>query len=423
MKTETNQKINHGSQFSFHKPVLKVIGLGGGGCNAVNRMIEHGLRGVDFICANTDRQALQSSRAKNTMLLGQQSTRGLGAGGKPEMGRKAALESRKELAAAMQGADMVFLTAGMGGGTGTGSIAIAAQIAKKMGAVTVAVVTTPFNFEGGTRLRNASEGIAELQQHTDTTITIPNERLVEIAKKKVTLETAFYLADDVLRQAIQGITELITEPGIINLDFANIKRHMQMGGGALMSIGQAEGEDRVDKAIYRALNHPLLDAIPVEQATGIIANISGNDLHFLEVAHAMTKFQEKVNPQAEIVWGIVEDSRLDNRVQVTLVVTGLGAMTLEEAMYGEAVQREKPRGRIALDAKELPLPASYLRESGQIGNQANKEAGFIHRFEGLRPVEKMPASNTQPTRMDSYAGVTNDVEIPAFLRRRTRATQ
>jgi cell division protein FtsZ len=230
-------------------PVLKVIGLGGGGSNAINRMIELGLSGVDFIAANTDAQALRNSLAPVKIQLGPQLTRGLGAGGNPEMGEGAAEETIKELKAALQGADMVFLAAGMGGGTGTGSVPVVARVARSLGAVTVAIVTMPFAFEVGRRQKNAREGLTKLRPFTDTLITIPNDRLLKIARPDLTLEMAFRLADDVLRQGIQGITELITQPGLINVDFSHVRRIMQNGGGALLSIGVGEGEGKARKAI------------------------------------------------------------------------------------------------------------------------------------------------------------------------------
>ena len=226
------------------KPVFKILGLGGGGSNAVNRLIELGLQDVEYIAANTDIQALKQSLAPKKIQLGPHLTRGFGAGGNPKVGEAAAEESYRELAAALAGADMVFLTAGMGGGTGTGSISVAARVARALGAVTVAVVTTPFSFEVGRRQQNAREGLARLQPHTDTLITVPNDRLLQIAPRNLTLDLAFHLADDVLRQGIQGIAELITQPGLINVDFAHIRQVMQMGGGALMSIGIGEGENK-----------------------------------------------------------------------------------------------------------------------------------------------------------------------------------
>src|SRR5574340_1289501 len=251
------------------KPVLKVIGLGGGGSNAVNRMIELGLSGVDFIAANTDAQMLKTSLAPTKIQLGAKLTRGLGAGGNPSIGEAAAEESYRELNQALAGADMVFLTAGMGGGTGTRAIAIAARVARSLGAVTVAVVTTPFMFEIGKRQANAREGLARLRPYVDTLITIPNDRLLKVAPRDLPLEMAFRLADDVLRQGIQGISELITQPGLINVDFSHVRNMMLNGGGSLLAIGTGEGENKARQALENALHHPMLETISLENATGI----------------------------------------------------------------------------------------------------------------------------------------------------------
>ncbi len=325
-------------------PRLKVLGLGGGGCNAVNRMIELGISGVDFICANTDHQALQASLAPVKIQLGPKTTRGLGSGGNPAVGKAAAEESFREIAAALEGADMVFLTAGMGGGTGTGSIPVAAKIARGVGAVTIAVVTTPFSFEMGRRQKNASEGLAALRPNTDTLISIPNDRLLYVAPKNLPLDVAFRLADDVLRQAVQGITELITEPGMINVDFANVRHLMKLGGGALMSMGQGSGENKALKAIEDALDHPLLESTSLENAAGILVNFtSNNDISLFDIEAALTHLQKQAGVQAEIVMGVTNDNRLDDRVQVFLLATGLGALSLEETLRGVAhpVQAQK----------------------------------------------------------------------------------
>jgi cell division protein FtsZ len=334
------------SKAPIHKPVLKVLGLGGGGGNAVDRMIDLGISGVDFIVANTDRQALMRSKAPEKIQIGPKSTRGLGAGGDPSVGRTAAEESWREIAAALAGADMVFLTAGMGGGTGTGSISIATQIAKAQKAVAIAVVTTPFSFEMGRRQKNAVEGLEELRKHANTLISIPNDRLLHIAPKDLPLDTAFRLADDVLRQAVQSITELITEPGLINIDFAHIRHLMKLGGGALMTMGQASGPDKALKAVQQALHHPLLDNISIHNAAGMIANFTaGSDLSLIEVSNALSYLQERSNPQAEIVMGTTVDNRMDDRVQVILVVTGLGASPLEDVLPGAEERIAKPQNR------------------------------------------------------------------------------
>jgi len=312
-------------------PVIKVMGLGGGGSNAVDRMIHFGLSGVEFIIANTDRQAMAFSQASVKLQLGPDLTRGLGAGGDPRVGEQAALESKSDIALALEGADMVFLTAGMGGGTGTGSIPVAAQIAKDMGIATIAVVTKPFAFEVGGRQRNAAEGLLKLQPHVNTLITIPNERLLQTVSEKATLSEAFHLADDVLRQAVQSITELITEPGIINVDFAHIQRLMELGGGALMSIGQASGEGKAVNAVKQALYHPLLEDISLVNASGLIVNFtSGKDLTLSDIGQALNYLQEQIPPDAELIFGATQNERFQGKVQVNLIVTGLGATTFED---------------------------------------------------------------------------------------------
>lgn len=356
-------------------PVLKVIGLGGGGCNAVARMIELGLGGVQFIAANTDAQALSSNPAERKILLGPQTTRGFGAGGDPKVGREAAEESRPELADALAGADMVFLTAGMGGGTGTGAIPVAAEIARIQGAVTIAIVTTPFSFEMGRRFKNASEGLARLREHTHTMVSIPNDRLLYVAPRDLSLEVAFRLADDVLRQSVQGITELITEPGLINVDFAHVRRLILLGGGALMAIGQGKGEEKARQALEQALHHPLLEAVALENAAGVIANFTGgNDLSLFEVQAALGSLHERTGEQTEIVMGVTQDQRMEGRAQVILMITGLGAPAIEEVLAGyrkvEAPQPVKahtpveavavaPAPAVAsLPARDEPIPPS-----------------------------------------------------------------
>ena len=361
----------------IHKPVLKVMGMGGGGGNAVDRMMELGLQGVEFITANTDRQVLERSQAPVKIQLGPKATRGLGAGGHPEVGQTAAEESWKEIADALSGADMVFLTAGMGGGTGTGSIPVAAKIAKKLGAVTIAVVTTPFSFEMGRRQHNAMEGLNKLHQHVDTLITIPNDRLLFVAPQHLPLDTAFRLADDVLRQAVQGITELITEPGLINVDFAHIRRLMKLGGGALMAIGHGNGEDKALKAVKQALNHPLLESVSLQNAAGVIANFTaGNDLALAEVCEALDYIQQQAHPQTEIVMGTIQNPNMENRVQVILVITGLGAPTLEDVIPGSEQIQAKPdaiehrtlvKPVAPVSANNLDLPAFLRRQSHVTG--------------------------------------------------------
>ena len=378
------------SESTIFKPVLKVLGLGGGGSNAVNRMIELGMSGVDFITANTDCQALQQSLAPVKIQLGPSSTRGLGAGGNPVIGKTAAEESWRQIAAALHGADMVFLTAGMGGGTGTGSIAVASKIARSLGAVTIAIVTTPFSFEMGRRQKNAQEGLERLRPNTDTLIAIPNDRLLYVAPKHLSLDLAFRMADDVLRQAVQGISELITSPGIINVDFANVRHLMKLGGGALMSIGQDEGENKALKAIEKALHHPLLETASLSNAAGILVNFtSGNDLSLCEVENALTFLQQEAGNKAEIVMGVNLDERLEDKVEVILVVTGLGAITLEETLPGF-----RPGSASARNEPQVANPPAA--ESRPV----NKERRLVS-----PEIERVPA------------GISSDLDIPAFLRR------
>lgn len=408
----TVQPVHH-TPIVARKPVVKIIGLGGGGSNAVNRLIELGLQDVEFIAANTDTQALKQCLAPKKIQLGPKCTRGLGAGGNPKVGAAAAEESYREIAAALTGADMVFLTAGMGGGTGTGSISVAARIARALGAVTVAVVTTPFGFEMGRRQTNAREGLAMLQPHTDTLITVPNDRLLKIASPTLTLDLAFQLADDVLRQGIQGIAELITQPGLINVDFAHIRQVMQMGGGALMSIGIGEGENKAFKAIEQALHHPLLEEISIENANGIIANFSGGlDLSFVEVMEGLNHLQELTNNQAEIIPGVMSDPRMSDRAQVILVITGLGATAIETALPQRKAQAEPAKSAEPVKAHEpATIPAVV-----PVTNSAVSQAP------AARPRTIQPPVS-QPSAMEMAASAAPaDLDLPAFLRRRRAQT-
>ncbi len=394
MNQTTLSPNSQDTQRNIHRPVLKVLGLGGGGCNAVERMIELGLRGVDFIAANTDHQALKKNPAPTKIQLGPKLTRGLGAGGDPSIGQAAAEESARELATALRGADMVFLTAGMGGGTGTGSIPVAAKIARALGAVTIAIVTTPFSFEMGRRQRNASEGLAKLSKQTNTLIAIPNDRLLYVAPRNLPMEIAFRLADDVLRQSVQGITEIITEPGMINVDFAHVRRLIQLGGGALMAIGQGEGENKTRKALEQAMHHPLLETVSLERAAGVIANFTGGqDLTLSEVEDALTYLQSQTGVHTETVLGVINDDRMEDRVQVILVITGLGAPTLEETM--SSVKKSEPE-----PVKAVPT-SEPLRES----------------IRAVKPVAPAPSA---PAHAELTNSINQNLDIPAFMRRRTR---
>jgi len=304
---------------------IKVVGVGGGGSNAVNRMIEEGIGGVDFIAVNTDAQALMLSDAPQRIQIGEKLTRGLGAGGNPEIGQQAAEESRDAIAEILEGSDMVFLTAGIGGGTGTGAAPIIAQVAKTVGALTIGVVTTPFSFEGTRRRQVAEEGIERLKKEVDTLIAIPNDRLLEIVDRKASLQDAFRVADDVLRQGIQGISEVITVPGLINLDFNDVRSIMAEGGAALMAIGYGKGENRAVEAARQATTSSLLD-VSIDGAQGILFNITGGpDMTLFEVNEAAEIIRQTAHPDVNILFGAVIDPQMKDQIKITLIATGFEA--------------------------------------------------------------------------------------------------
>ena len=309
---------------------IKVIGVGGGGGNAVNRMIQAELKGVHFIAVNTDAQSLNLSMSEHKIQIGSKLTKGLGAGADPEIGKKAAEESRDELTQALGGADMVFVTAGLGGGTGTGGAPIVAEVAREVGALTVGVVTRPFTFEGKKRANQAEHGIQELRDKVDTLITIPNNRLLQVVDKSTSINEAFRIADDVLRQGVQGISDLIAVPGLINLDFADVKTIMSETGTALMGIGSAQGENRATEAAKIAISSPLLET-SVEGARGVLLNITGgSDLGLFEVNEAAEIISQAVDPDANIIFGAVIDEDLEDEVRVTVIATGFDAVATAE---------------------------------------------------------------------------------------------
>ena len=311
--------------------VIKVIGAGGGGSNAVNRMIAAGLKNVQFIVANTDLQALNLSKAEVKLGLGAKVTHGLGAGGKPEVGEKAALEDRDAIAQALKGADMVFVTAGMGGGTGTGSAPVIAQVARDLGALTVGVVTRPFDFEGRVKSRLADEGIEKLRQAVDTLIVIPNQHLLKVVERRTPIKQAFFLADDVLRQGVQGISDLITVPGEINIDFADVRTTMQGMGDAIMGIGSASGDNRAIEAAGRAINNPLLEDARIEGARNILVNVTGGeDFSLVEYEEIVNLITQSADPEALVIPGIVTDPSLGDEVRVTVVATGFNRILRPE---------------------------------------------------------------------------------------------
>jgi cell division protein FtsZ len=312
--------------------VIKVIGAGGGGSNAVNRMMAAGLQNVDFIVANTDLQALNYSNAPMKLAIGSKLTGGLGAGGKPEVGEKAAIEDTETIANAVRGADMVFITAGMGGGTGTGAVPIIAQVAREQGALTVGVVTKPFDFEGKVKQRLAEEGIAKLRQSVDTLIVIPNQHLLKLVDRRTPIKQAFIMADDVLRQAVQGISDLITHPGIINIDFADVRTTMEGQGDAIMGIGTGEGDNRAVDAATDAINNPLLEDSHIEGANHILINVTGNeDLTLLEVEEIVKIVTANADPDALIIYGTATDNSMGDKISVTVIATGFISSSYQAA--------------------------------------------------------------------------------------------
>ena len=327
---------------------IRVVGVGGGGSNAVNRMIEAGLQGVEFIAVNTDAQALMLSEAPMRVRIGDKLTKGLGSGGDPAVGAKAAEESIEDLYEIVQGADMVFITAGIGGGTGTGAAPVIGRLAKEAGALTIGVVTRPFSFEGSRRSRATDEGIDQLKEQVDTLIIIPNDRLLQIVDKKASIQEAFRVADDVLRQGIQGISELITVPGLINLDFADVKSIMQGGGTALMAVGRGSGETRAVTAAEAAISSPLLD-VTIDGAQGVLFNVTGgSDLTLFEVNEAAEIIKKMVDPDANIIFGAVIDDSLDDEVRITVIATGF-------EVAARQVQRPQT-ARTARSGKTIDFP-------------------------------------------------------------------
>lgn len=329
---------------------IKVVGVGGAGSNAVNRMIAAGLRGVEFIAINTDVQALALSQAERKIHIGAKLTRGLGAGGNPEVGRQAAEETKDELYDAVEGADMVFVTAGMGGGTGTGGAPVVARIAREQGALTIGVVTKPFSFEGRRRAAAAEEGIRNLKEQVNTLITIPNDRLLQLVDRSVSMIEAFRVADDVLRQGVQGIADLITVPGLINLDFADVRTVMAEAGSALIGIGVASGEDRAVRAARTAISSPLLET-SMDGARGVLLNVTGGlDLGLVEVNEAAQIIAEAADPDANIIFGAVIDEGLRDEVRITVIATGFNA-----ARPKRAEEAAGPAAAAAAQDREVPV--------------------------------------------------------------------
>jgi len=372
---------------------IKVIGVGGGGSNAVDRMMAEGIQGVEFITVNTDAQALMLSKAPARVRLGDKLTRGLGAGGNPEIGRKSAEESADDLYATLKGSDMVFITAGMGGGTGTGAAPIIAQIAKESGALTIGVVTRPFTFEGSRRMQSAEEGIQKLKEHADTLIVIPNDRLLQLADKRASLQTAFRMADEVLHQGIQGISELITIPGLINLDFADVKAIMSEGGAALMAVGSASGDERARKAAEQAISSQLLD-ITIDGARGVLFNVTGGtELTLFEVNEAAAIIRETAHPDVNMIFGAVVDPNMGDEIRVTVIATGFDRSGVPRRVL-------RP-GRHTAPKSE---PAKFVHPA----RQEKREDVLVDSY-----VEAPKPAQTQPKNYND-----NDLDIPTFLRNR-----
>ena len=390
---------------------IKVIGIGGGGSNAVNTMITASLSGVDFMVANTDAQSLEASEAAVRIQLGGLVTKGLGAGANPEIGRRAALEDQEKIREYLEGSDMIFITAGMGGGTGTGGAPVIARVAREVGALTVGVVTKPFIFEGKKRMRQAEDGIEELKQNVDTLIVIPNQRLLSIAAKTTTMLEAFHKADDVLLQAVRGISDLIITPGLINLDFADVRTVMAEMGLALMGAASASGENRAIEAAQKAISSPLLEDISIQGARGVLINITGGpDLCLHEVNEAASMIQEEAHEDANIIFGAVIDESLTDEIRITVIATG----------FGEVKEEKKP----------LPIAAPAPNVS-HIANAVQKNKKVVHlgtivddldaptwqrKKQGSEEVETVTLNKTgfqfSPNQEDD-----DKYDIPTFLRR------
>lgn len=380
MTNKGNQMGTQRMQETEGSALIRVVGVGGGGGNALNRMIEENIVGVDFIAVNTDQQALDSNLAPQKLQLGDRTTRGLGSGGDPEIGKKAAEESEEDLHIALTGSDMVFVTAGMGGGTGTGAAPTVANVARAEGALTIGVVTRPFMFEGAHRARAAEAGIEELKEQVDTLIVIPNDKLLETADKRISLLDSFKLADDVLRQGIQGISEVITVPGLINLDFADVKAIMSLGGAALMAVGSAEGDDRAMKAAEQAMGSPMLD-VTIDGAKGILFNVTGgSDLSLFEINQAASIIRETAHPDVNLIFGAVIDETMGDEIRITVIATG----------FDHSMPMIRSMGR----------PVSQPTTSGSLRRETTS-------------VSSQPTSSgSEP----SYR--VNDIDVPAFLRKK-----
>lgn len=386
---------------------IKVVGVGGGGNNAVNRMITTDLQGVDFVAINTDMQALKASEAEHTIQIGEKLTRGLGAGANPEVGRQAAEESRQQIMESIEGADMVFITAGMGGGTGTGAAPIVAGIAREMGILTVAVVTKPFTFEGSRRMRFASSGIDTLKENVDTLVTIPNDRLLDIVERNTTMMEAFGIADEVLHSGIKGISDLIVVPGMINLDFADVKTIMENQGVAHMGIGSASGENRAIEAVRKAIESPLLETT-IDGVTGVLLNITGDQLSLMEVNQAADLVQQSASPDANIIFGAAEDSNLNGEIKVTIIATGYQ----DSVKVGKSVQPVKTETQIP-EAVVKTEPVAEVDDKIEPALESSDDQAQEVETDAVETVE----ASVEATQSDETVQQDEDtLDIPTFIR-------
>ncbi|MEM7333574.1 MAG: cell division protein FtsZ [Chloroflexota bacterium] len=383
MNQTTSKKKN--GRLPSNSAMIRVVGVGGAGNNALNRMIDEEIAGVEFIAVNTDQQDLDANLASKKLLIGQRLARGLGTGGEPEKGASSVEESLDELHELLHDSDMVFITAGMGGGTGTGASPVVARVAREVGALTIGVVTKPFTFEGTQRMRAAEAGIEKLKEEVDTLIVIPNDKLLLSADKRMPLKDSFKMADDVLRQGIQGISELITTPGLINLDFADVRKIMSVGGAALMAIGKGSGDDRARKAAEAALASHLLD-VSIDGARGILFNVTGgSDLSLFEINEAANIIREMAHPDVEMIFGAVLDDSMEDELKITVIATGFG----HQRPVNRPISRHEPR-LPAVEQEATPAPQSRLSKPTQ-------------------PPKREPRQQSLPI---------DDIDIPAFLRRK-----
>lgn len=380
---------------------IRVIGIGGSGKNATNHMINSKVKGVEFVAVNTDAQDLHHSLAKKKIHIGKNLTRGLGAGGQPDIGRKAAEETKEEILDALKGSDMVFITCGMGGGTGTGASAVVANAAREVGALTVGVVTKPFSFEGQQRMRMAEQGIENLKKEVDALIVVPNDRLLAIVDRDTSVKNAFALCDDILLRAVEGISDLITMPGIVNVDFADIKSVMESAGSALMGVGISSGEKRAEEAAQMAINSPLLE-VSISGAKGVLFAIAGgDDLGMLEVQDAARVITESIDPNARVIFGAVRDDKLKkNEIKVTVIATGFpeGALSKSSSLFGISRQKEESRER-------------------DRDNEIHNSLGDISSVVKPKYEEKEKDDDTTPPKNDSTDDDDDWGAVPAFLRR------